>query len=782
MADNRFLLSEFKSPDKKYNVMYSWVWNAPITKEGIKEQIASFKEGGIEGIYILPEPENFRPDSMSTELKPQYLSDEYFELVRFAFETAEENGINMWLYDEGGWPSGGACGKTNEEYSDAPPKKLNRRSVIVDENEKYIPSADTLAAFIGKNKVAEGECLKNKAEVMEYYLLKLPALPNYVNLSDKKVTETFINNTYEKYYKAIGDKFTKDLVFFTDEPAVDRVTLSQEILSEFEKEYGYDLKNYLYIFDSDIEKTDEEKKIIISYYRLIGKIFNENFFIKLRDFCRSKNISFGGHLNGDHLADYSRASGYFSSIETLRNMDVPGIDVIWNQIKVPYGGRKIMDEGEAFYPRIASSAAKQIGNKFALTESLGVYGEGLTFDEIRYILNYQAVRGINLFNLMDISYAQDGFYNLVERPVFSPQKPGYKNTKVLSDYFKRISYLLSLGERVEDNALYVPFADIMAEEKAIYENYKNLGESLERKGVNFDLIDDAGILKAEATPDGLKLGSALYKHIIVPECKFMPEEVAEKISAYIKAPEAYINIESENLRYLVRDLGNKKIYFFFNEGEAPLCEVINVAGKITELDLITGEAYKMDKMEVNLLCGEAAAFIVGENYESEKELKLEYIAEINEYEFIKAVKFEITKNGIIKKEVSEAETKENFSGDVTYKAKLTLNENLKDAEKVRIELENFGSTVNVAVNGGICAYFGMNPMYAEVPAALFNDENELVVTVSNTLADELVGKEEFIRENFKVNEIGPYHERSLVIEKQSKAKLSLGTVKIAKYL
>jgi len=300
--------------------------------------------------------------------------------------------------------------------------------------------------------------------------------------------------------------------------------------------------------------------------------------------------------------------------------------------------------------------------------------------------------------------------------------------------------------------------------------------------VNFDLIDDAGILKAEATPDGLKLGDALYKHIIVPECKFMPEEVKEKIKAYTASPEAYINIESENLRYLVRDLGNKKIYFFFNEGEAPLCEVINVAGKITELDLITGEAYKKDKMEVNLHCGEAAAFIVGENYESEKELKLEYIAEINEFEFIGAEKFEIAKCGIVKREVKEAETKENFSGNVTYKAKFILNEEVKDAEKVRIELAGFASTVNIAVNGELCAYFGLSPMYCDVPAGFFLKENELIITVSNTLADELIAKEEFIRENFKVNEIGPYHERSLAIEKQSKAKLSKGTVKIAKYL
>ena len=59
----------------------------------------------------------------------------------------------------------------------------------------------------------------------------------------------------------------------------------------------------------------------------------------------------------------------------------------------------------------------------------------LTFDEIRYVLNFQAVRGINLFNLMETSYAQNGAYTLVERPVFSENKPGFKNLNNFSAVF-----------------------------------------------------------------------------------------------------------------------------------------------------------------------------------------------------------------------------------------------------------------------------------------------------------------------------------------------------------
>ena len=33
-------------------------------------------------------------------------------------------------------------------------------------------------------------------------------------------------------------------------------------------------------------------------------------------------------------------------------------------------------------------------------DQLGVYGDGVTPDEFKYVLNYQAIRGINIFNIM----------------------------------------------------------------------------------------------------------------------------------------------------------------------------------------------------------------------------------------------------------------------------------------------------------------------------------------------------------------------------------------------
>ena len=104
----------FKEIPVKYYPAYTWLWNTEITREGIKERIDEMYECGIRAFYIIGEPENFRPHIRRTHLSPEYLSDEYLDLVYYAYEVAEEKGMYTWLYNEGGFPSGMACGKIRE--------------------------------------------------------------------------------------------------------------------------------------------------------------------------------------------------------------------------------------------------------------------------------------------------------------------------------------------------------------------------------------------------------------------------------------------------------------------------------------------------------------------------------------------------------------------------------------------------------------------------------------------------------------------------------------------
>ena len=90
ISNDRFNLNSFISPDVSYAPVYIWVWNDICTREIIDEQLAEMQRLGIRAFYILPEPKDFRPDSMPTNLSPDYLSNEFFELCAYAIKKAEQ--------------------------------------------------------------------------------------------------------------------------------------------------------------------------------------------------------------------------------------------------------------------------------------------------------------------------------------------------------------------------------------------------------------------------------------------------------------------------------------------------------------------------------------------------------------------------------------------------------------------------------------------------------------------------------------------------------------------
>lgn len=110
MSRNSFDLKEFFNPANSFYPVYSWMWNETLSKKEIKNQLDEMYGRNIRGVYVIPLPRDFRPDSMTTNLQPEYLSDGYFEMLSFAADYARSKGMSFWLYDEGGWPSGNANG------------------------------------------------------------------------------------------------------------------------------------------------------------------------------------------------------------------------------------------------------------------------------------------------------------------------------------------------------------------------------------------------------------------------------------------------------------------------------------------------------------------------------------------------------------------------------------------------------------------------------------------------------------------------------------------------
>ena len=109
-TDLIFEEESYRNPDNSFYPVYFWMQNAVLSRDEIKKQIDEMYEADIRGICIVPEPASFRPTSMVTELEPDYLTDEFMEYMKYTADYIASKGMVMWLYDEGGWPSGSANG------------------------------------------------------------------------------------------------------------------------------------------------------------------------------------------------------------------------------------------------------------------------------------------------------------------------------------------------------------------------------------------------------------------------------------------------------------------------------------------------------------------------------------------------------------------------------------------------------------------------------------------------------------------------------------------------
>ena len=746
-----FDLSRLKTPGADFAVTYMWFWNCPVTRELIDSELEKYAQAGIRSIYIVPMPKDFNPEGLRTYLSPEYLSPEFFELVEYTLRRCVKMGIKPWIYDEGGWPSGGACYNTVRENPKAKLTLLERREVTLMSDKRFVPEEGFIALFNGKHRLPDSYIASRDCTLTAYYCVERIMRGCRVDYTNRSVTETFIRNTHERYKKYVGDLFGEELpIFFTDEPGLLRASLADNEFELFEKEFGYDLRDYVYALapDCDYELTEKEAQARIDHHLLLGKLFRECTFKPLHDWCEANGVYYAGHLDIDNRPYGGMVKGVFSMVDALRNFHVPGVDVIWEQIRYPYGGRAPVDDetlGMGFFPRLAPSAARQEGRNVTVTESLGIYGDGLTHDEIRYVINYQIIRGINAINFAPISLGSARLAAIMTRPNFRPEKPGFYNMRELNEYFERLSYLARLGHAEGDVALYMPCRDYAASPLDLdgaSVSFKELGTSLEERNIQFDIIDEFGVRDAAATDEGLKLGDALYRYIAVPKCKYMPKDVKEKIAPYLGEGAPVYEFKSKNLRVMTRKLDTGRLWFIFNEGIETVCEKLELSGgsRVYRIDARVGEMYLEGNVECRLECGDIAVYLACDLEYPTASDKTEPAAEAKDFKPLSYRRFILDYEGI-KNEFGEGDIAldESFSGEITYEGVYSLPAAPKATDKYRVRLEGFSSTVSVELGGQRLA-FGMTPMYVDIDGEKLQKDGKITVTVANTAVNEIAAK------------------------------------------
>jgi len=820
-SGGNFDREQFMTPPAALGPFYTWIWNVEITREEIDAQLDEMAEGGIRATYILPEPKEFRPQTMVTDMEPAYLTPEFMELARYAMEQAQKRGIALWLYDEGGWPSGGACGQVVRQMPEAEKKMISRREIPGAEAAK-LPEDSYVRVTTKDGKTLSRAEMAGEDTVWLYEVEILHGPVPQADSADEEAMKLFVELTHEKYAEYCGE-YLGDLaqMMFTDEPETAMPAWPRGFAEKFLARFGYDIRDHL----ACLFEGDSPDPARLDYVTLLEETMRDCFIDYQRIWCNEHDLMYGGHMDVDHTFRPSSGARCCDQLYLLRGMDVPGVDAIWRQI-FPYPqGHNVSDESSGyifkehipedlgkpdettipFFPRLASSAAAQNGHNLSLVEAFGVYGSGLTLGQMRFVIAYLAIRGLNLFNFMAISFGRKGHYVFGELPNFNHEMPCWASLPALNDWVNRLSYVGMLGERRADTALLYPVTDIAldGEHRArALKAYIAAGVALEKQGIDFDIINPRGILEGKIENGVLLLGKGRYGRIAVPEGVTLSEEVWERIRMLSGENAAVLGCADgfDTLRAQKRVCENgDSIVLLYHEGRGMLETAVTPegAGKAYWLDLESGEMaaaeWQNGTIPLTLQEGEIRALLLTEAeypVRSEPGEKTEEIClQLSDFEQAVVREMRLDQEGfhalrpekayaLVQTGDWTADFGREFSGEVAYRAVFAREEQGQGI--ATLQAEGVRHSARVEINGQTVGHLQAAPFMCRFDADILRaGENEVVITVANTLANQHVysGAEAY----WQPRELTPYHRVEMQLQKSSIPSGFDGTVSICVY-
>jgi len=423
----------FREPPAEFSTLPFFVWNGEISEAMIDRELRDFAQQGIRGFIIHPRP----------GLITEYLSDRWFQLVRYTVDGAKRLGMQVWLYDENSYPSGFAGGHVPAEM----PESFNQGQGLV--RRENGPCKILLRRSGSGFEDVTGKAEPSGADFYCYGLTQYPARAwnagyPYVDLLLPGVTQKFIDITMRGYEKALGPDLGPVVpAVFSDEPNINppgrgAIKYTPDLFEQFQKRWGYDLKVQL---PSLFEEVGDWRRIRHNYRALLLDLFIERWSKPWHDYAESKHIAWTGHY-WEH--EWPNPSEGPDNMAMYAWPQIPGIDMLFNQfnegVNAQFGNVRSVKE--------LASAASQVGQRRTLSETYGGGGWDLRFEDMKRLGDWEYVLGINVMN-QHLSFGTITGARKYDYPQsFSYHTPWWNHYGVLAAHFARLSLALSSGQEV----------------------------------------------------------------------------------------------------------------------------------------------------------------------------------------------------------------------------------------------------------------------------------------------------------------------------------------------
>lgn len=473
------LEDHFKNPSIENRPLALWAWlNGFVDTSKLVYELEEMKDKGMRGAFIwdvgaLSDPEKMIPAG------PEFLGPESLKYISLTLNTAQRLGLHIGLFASSSWNAGGPwigeedaskellsvtqtvtgaskkriiIGTPKLSSQDAKAYSLISSMAVPHSDSKEIDysanQAINLDKFTQENKFIEWEIPGGEWDIISFFMcntgqnLECPS-PNsngpIIDHLSRRATKRDFDTMLTRLATVMTPENQLKFLELDSYEVWQARDWTPDLLEQFKKHYGYDLKPFLPILQGYKTKDpDQGNRVLGDYSRLVSDMIIENHFGQAVDIANEHKMelySEAGH------GGYARVD----PLKALGNSHVP-MGEFWNRQK-------------NWVTKEAASAAHIYGKKLVAAESLTSWQNwqhGPT--DYKQVFDIAFCAGLN----------QVVFHNFAHSPEIAG-KPGFAyhagehinvNTswwemaRPFMDYLSRCSFMLRQGNFVGDVCIY----------------------------------------------------------------------------------------------------------------------------------------------------------------------------------------------------------------------------------------------------------------------------------------------------------------------------------------
>jgi hypothetical protein len=322
----------------------------------------------------------------------------------------------------------------------------------------------------------------------------------------------------------------------------------------FQERKGYDLLGKLPDLFFDTSTASQTR---YDFWHTLTQRFVEAFSRPMYQWCEEHGLAFTGHSMAEDTLR-SQVEWIGAAMPHYEYQHVPGIDKLRRDVAQPATVKQL------------DSAACQLGHRRTLCEAYGCAGQNFAFAGRKWIGDWLCLLGVNLLNPHLSLYSMRGARKRDYPANLFYQQPWWPHNHLIADYFARLSWALTQGERVVDIlvvhpigsawSLYSPLRPLAVDElnvqfESLVETLLDLhrdfhfgDEMLMERMAAVELAEDAGFAGDAQSSKGtpvLQVGEMAYRVVVVPPGVTLARRTVALLGEFAAAGGAVIGIEPQ---------------------------------------------------------------------------------------------------------------------------------------------------------------------------------------------------------------------------------------------